>query len=101
MHARDAMDTNIAYGISIATESEKLKYEAMRRLSELLTKLGMPQRAAALQQKANEISPEPKPIPKPKAADTRKKGPASKALPSMEGLGDQFKSLINKILKRG
>jgi len=75
--------------------------EAMRRLSELLTKLGMPQRAAALQQKANEISPEPKPIPKPKAADTRKKGPASKALPSMEGLGDQFKSLINKILKRG
>jgi tetratricopeptide (TPR) repeat protein len=72
--------------------------EAMLRLAELFHGLGMPQRATRLQQTARELAPNHKAF----RAEARKASQLKAKVPAPpEGLGEQFKSLIQKLFHRG
>lgn len=77
--------------------------ETMLRLAEHFHAIGMQARAAALIQKAQEISPNHKLLKRMGVASTpvkeeKGKGPGIK---SLDDLGQQAKTLFNKILRRG
>lgn len=72
--------------------------EAMLRLADLFQGLGMPQRSARLQQTARELAPNHRAF----RAEARKASQLkAKNAPPPAGLGDQFKSLIQKLFHRG
>lgn len=72
--------------------------DAMLHLAELFQGLGMPQRAARLHQTARELAPNHKIF----RAEARKASQLKiNASAPPEGLGEQFKSLIQKIFHRG
>lgn len=76
--------------------------DSMLRLAELFHGLGMPQRAARLHQTARELAPNHKAFRAEARAEARKASQMKiNASAPPEGLGDQFKSLIQKLFHRG